>query len=189
MEQRLLDGSSAQERLLNEHFLRARRRTRGPLAVVGDGILLMNGAAAHVFSNADQPWLWAVASQALERHELELVPFPRADGTSCVGALQPVRDGNDVIGAIIRFRTMSADGRARTARSDRPIFGWKSLTETEHALAALVAEGLTNKEAAARLFVSRHTIDSHLRQIFRKLEIYSRVELARRVVEREICTG
>ena len=57
--------------------------------------------------------------------------------------------------------------------------GWASLTESERALAGLVAEGLTNREAAERLFISRHTVDAHLRHIFRKLGINSRVRLAR----------
>jgi DNA-binding CsgD family transcriptional regulator len=56
--------------------------------------------------------------------------------------------------------------------------GWSSLTDAERALAELVGIGLTNREAAARLFVSRHTVDAHLRGIFRKLDITSRVQLA-----------
>ncbi|HEY1282617.1 MAG TPA: helix-turn-helix transcriptional regulator, partial [Acidimicrobiales bacterium] len=63
-------------------------------------------------------------------------------------------------------------------RASRPLFGWDSLTATERTLASIVGQGLTNKQAAARLFVSRHTVDSHLRHIFRKLDINSRVELA-----------
>lgn len=50
-------------------------------------------------------------------------------------------------------------------------------------MADLVAEGLTNQEAAARLYLSRHTIDYHLRQIYFKLGISSRVDLARLVAE------
>ncbi len=62
-----------------------------------------------------------------------------------------------------------------------PRVGWGSLTESEHALAVLIAEGLTNRQAAERLFISRHTVDAHLRHIFRKLGINSRVRLARLV--------
>jgi len=66
----------------------------------------------------------------------------------------------------------------------RPSFGWDSLTGTESQVAALVAQGLTNRQVAREAFMSRHTVDSHLRHIFRKLGIGSRVQLARLVVER-----
>jgi DNA-binding CsgD family transcriptional regulator len=56
-----------------------------------------------------------------------------------------------------------------------------TLSRAERNVALLVAEGLTNVEVAARLFLSKHTVDSHLRKIFTKLEIKRRVELARLV--------
>jgi hypothetical protein len=46
-------------------------------------------------------------------------------------------------------------------------------------VAELVADGLTNRDVGARLFLSPHTIDFHLRQIYRRLGVRSRVELAR----------
>lgn len=63
--------------------------------------------------------------------------------------------------------------------ADRPPFGWQSLTDTELRVVDLVVEGLTNRQAAARLYLSPHTVAFHLRQVFRKLEIRSRVQLAR----------
>ena len=48
-----------------------------------------------------------------------------------------------------------------------------------YAAAALVAEGLSNQQVAMRMFLSRHTVDFHLRHIFRKLRIASRVALTR----------
>jgi DNA-binding CsgD family transcriptional regulator len=53
------------------------------------------------------------------------------------------------------------------------------MTASELAVARLVAEGLTNRDVAERLFVSIHTVNSHLRHVFAKLDINSRVELAR----------
>jgi DNA-binding CsgD family transcriptional regulator len=46
-------------------------------------------------------------------------------------------------------------------------------------VARLVAQGLTNREVAERLFVSQHTVSGHLRHVFAKLDINSRVELTR----------
>jgi DNA-binding CsgD family transcriptional regulator len=61
----------------------------------------------------------------------------------------------------------------------RPETGWGSLTSTEAKVARLVAQGLTNRQVASELFISPHTVGFHLRQIYRKLAIQSRVDLAR----------
>jgi DNA-binding CsgD family transcriptional regulator len=53
------------------------------------------------------------------------------------------------------------------------------LTSTERRVAALVAEGLSNREVSSRLFVTQKTVEFHLRNIFRKLRVRSRTELAR----------
>jgi DNA-binding CsgD family transcriptional regulator len=60
---------------------------------------------------------------------------------------------------------------------DRPVEGWESLTEAERRVAEAVSEGLTNRQVGARLFLSRHTVDFHLRHVFCKLNIGSRAEL------------
>jgi DNA-binding CsgD family transcriptional regulator len=54
---------------------------------------------------------------------------------------------------------------------------WETLTEAEHRIAHLVAAGMTNKAIADELTLSRHTIDAHLKHIYAKLDIHSRVEL------------
>ncbi|MEY2454856.1 MAG: hypothetical protein QOD92_4430 [Acidimicrobiaceae bacterium] len=74
---------------------------------------------------------------------------------------------------------------ARHPRRNRPVEGWQSLTGTERQVALLVAEGLTNAQVGQRIFLSRHTIDFHLRQIFRKFNVHSRVAMTRRVLEVE----
>lgn len=60
---------------------------------------------------------------------------------------------------------------------------WHCLTDSELRVVHLVAEGLTNREVAARLFLSPHTVDSHLRHSFTKLNVSSRVELTRRILD------
>jgi DNA-binding CsgD family transcriptional regulator len=63
--------------------------------------------------------------------------------------------------------------------------GLPSLTGAETQVARLVSDGSTNREIADRLFLSPHTVNSHLRHIFAKLAINSRTELARIVAEQE----
>lgn len=68
--------------------------------------------------------------------------------------------------------------RGRQGSRGRPRHGWAALTETERAVAALVAEGLSNPQIGERLFLSRHTVHTHVSHIFAKLGVSSRVELA-----------
>ncbi|MEV6603701.1 LuxR C-terminal-related transcriptional regulator [Kutzneria sp. NPDC051319] len=67
--------------------------------------------------------------------------------------------------------------RTRGPRT-RPSSGWPSLTPTEVTVAKLVADGLNNPEIAAKLFMSRGTVKTHLSHIFTKLGIGNRTELA-----------
>jgi len=55
---------------------------------------------------------------------------------------------------------------------------WPELTESEFAVVSLVARGATNREVAEHLYLSPYTVNSHLRHVFIKLGIRSRVELA-----------
>ena len=55
---------------------------------------------------------------------------------------------------------------------------WERLTERERAVARLAGEAYTNRQIARRLGISQHTVNYHLRKIFRKLAISSRVSLA-----------
>jgi DNA-binding NarL/FixJ family response regulator len=66
----------------------------------------------------------------------------------------------------------------RAALRRRPAHGWDALTETEHKVALLVAEGLSNPDIATKMFLSRRTVQSHVSSILAKLELTSRVELA-----------
>ncbi|WP_440084936.1 helix-turn-helix transcriptional regulator [Streptosporangium sp. LJ11] len=141
-------------------------------------------------SATDQPEPWACASAA-EDLGLLWAGVSGADAfAKAVGSLDEALDGYEHIGALrdaarvrARLRTLGVR-RRRWARAQRPSFGWDSLTDTERAVAGLIARGMTNRQAAERMFLSPHTVSTHLRRMFGKLDIASRAELARIVAER-----
>jgi len=59
----------------------------------------------------------------------------------------------------------------------RPSSGWESLTPTETQVVRLVSEGLANKDIAARLVMSRRTVQTHLTHLYTKLGLTSRTQL------------
>ena len=61
--------------------------------------------------------------------------------------------------------------------SGRPTTGWDALTEAEQRVAKLIASGHTNKSAASTLGISINTVGTHLRAVFAKLRVESRVQL------------
>jgi DNA-binding CsgD family transcriptional regulator len=88
--------------------------------------------------------------------------------------------------ARLRNRLRELGVRRRVATAEKPATGWAAMTKSELAVAQLVANGLTNREIAEQLFVSPHTVNTHLRQVFAKLEVNSRVDLTRLATERNI---
>jgi DNA-binding CsgD family transcriptional regulator len=64
----------------------------------------------------------------------------------------------------------------RPRRSEQT--GVASLTPSERQVAELAADGLTTPQIAARLHISRNTVETHLRHIYRKLDVSGRRELS-----------
>jgi pimeloyl-ACP methyl ester carboxylesterase/DNA-binding CsgD family transcriptional regulator len=105
-----------------------------------------------------------------------------------------VGDWMPVVGEILAFTSQVAPVPARQTRSDRgdapgsrpsrprrpsrPVTGWPSLTDAERPVVRLAGQGLTNAQIAARLYLSRYTVETHLKHAFAKLGVESRSELA-----------
>jgi DNA-binding CsgD family transcriptional regulator len=132
---------------------------------------------------------------ALAHDEREPRPLERARTVLCWGMrlrrtrrraearekLSAARDELERLGAELwaaRARAELAATGERPRRRDVSAAG--ELTEREQHVASLVAEGLSNREIAERLYVTTNTVETHLRHIFRKRGVRSRTELARR---------
>jgi DNA-binding CsgD family transcriptional regulator len=174
-------------------------RAAQALADAYPGIPALAAAAAHVRglarrdadglaeAAAQHPDPWARASAA---EDLGVLHASHGDRERAIHHLKEALGGYCQVGADRdqarvrrRLRQLGIRRRHWTTLADRPVTGWDSLTDTEQAVAGLVAEGLNNNQVAARMYISTHTVAHHLRQAFRKLSIASRVELARIVIE------
>ncbi|HEV2450380.1 MAG TPA: LuxR C-terminal-related transcriptional regulator, partial [Streptosporangiaceae bacterium] len=136
---------------------------------------------------ARHPDPWARASAA---EDLGVLYGGLGDRDRAIDHLKEALDGYRQVGADRdqarvrrRLRQLGIRRRHWSTAAARPVTGWDSLTDTEQAVAGLVAEGLYNNQVAARMYISTHTVAHHLRQAFRKLSIASRVELTRIVIE------
>ncbi|MFJ8894435.1 LuxR C-terminal-related transcriptional regulator [Leifsonia sp. NPDC102414] len=104
-------------------------------------------------------------------HDAVLAALRRALGDAAVDAAAAEGERLPLDQAVSSVR------RARGPRG-RPANGWASLTPTEREVAGVVAEGLTNPQIGARLFMSRGTVKTHLSHIYAKLGVAGRTELA-----------
>ncbi|MGW0950032.1 LuxR C-terminal-related transcriptional regulator [Streptomyces sp. NPDC002623] len=107
-----------------------------------------------------------------------------SDHEAAVAALGQALAGYTDLGAVrdarrVRSHLRDLGIRRRLVVREPATRGWAAMTAAEESVAGLVAQGLTNREVAERLFLSPHTVNSHLRHVFAKLGIKSRVELAR----------
>ena len=100
---------------------------------------------------------------------------------------QRKREARETLGrALAAFERLGAHAWTERVRAETRRIGGRppadgGLTPSEQQIAALVAEGRTNREVATALFISDRTVESHLSHIYRKLGIRSRAALARRL--------
>jgi DNA-binding CsgD family transcriptional regulator len=143
--------------------------------------------AAERYGDACQPLL---SAKALEAAAGDFVRAgdrgqARAAFTRAVEIYTSLGAATDVARLRTRF---SAHGirRGPHAKHRQARSGWDSLTPTETKIAALVQEGLSNPEIAAKLFLSRRTVATHVSHILKKLDVHSRIDIAREAALRTI---
>jgi len=127
---------------------------------------------------------------ALTRHEAVGDPFGRGRTLLALGIVRQrakqkraAREALDAAAAA--FDALGAAGWAARSREELGRIGGRTrsdgLTPSERRVADLVAQGRTNAEVAAALFLSERTVKSHLTHVYAKLEVRSRTELARKL--------
>ena len=144
------------------------------------------GRAVSLYRGGPRPLAHASALEDFGR-----VLAQQGDSASAIAALDEAltisaRVGASWDAARVRSRLRRLGVRRRIARIDRPKTGWEALTEAESLVANLAAHGGTNREIADKLFISTHTVSTHLRHVFEKLGVNSRVHLTRLVAGRSL---
>lgn len=182
IEQRVVEDARVTERLVIQRFLQERRRAKGPLVFLTERSMLTNAAADRLVEPQDELLLRDCANRRASGDPGDPSHLILSAGTEVAVRSDPISDGGQVVGSVLRL-TPTTDARARSrAMRGAAATGWEILTDTEQSVIDLVAHGFSNREAGERLFLSHHTVGSHLRSIYRKLGVSSRVDLTRLAV-------
>jgi DNA-binding NarL/FixJ family response regulator len=140
-------------------------------------------AAVTALRGSPRPQLLADALKAMGE---ALVDHDHDRAVAALDEAWEIFHGIGALGEVVRVQRIlrSAGVRRRRWSSTvtRPEHGWEALTMPEKRVARLVAAGHTNRSVAAELCLSPNTVATHLRTIFQKLEVSSRVQLARQLV-------
>jgi DNA-binding CsgD family transcriptional regulator len=176
-------GEFDQARALTARFeLEARRlngpwmsmigaRSRGLLALAeGDIIGASDALAAATSYEPSDGWPFERARTLLVLGRLRRRERQKGDARRCFEA------------ALTLFESLPAPLWAQLARAELARLGLRrsntrEMTESERRVAELAGTGLTNREVAAKLFMSPKTVEAHLARAYRKLGIRSRAEL------------
>ena len=147
---------------------------------------------AHLASaDGDLEGALAVCDQALLEHERLPMPFELGRTLLIKGMIERRARHRPTARAELGralgiFEHLGAPLWAEKARSELSKVGARApadgLTETERRVAAQIAQGRTNREIAAAMFVTQNTVQTHLRHIFQRLGVRSRTELATRLL-------
>ena len=144
-------------------------------------------AAAERYDDAGRPLLRAKALEAAAERFVDADDRGQARDafTQAVEVYTALGAAADVSRLQATFRAHGIR-RGPHAKHRRARSGWDSLTATEIKIAAFVEEGLSNPEIAARLLLSRRTVATHVSHILKKLDVHSRIDIARESALRTI---
>ncbi len=161
-------------------------REAGDQLGVVDALELLARLAAEQDSHREAVRLWAAADSMRNQLGYRLVIDPALQQAALASAKASLADFSAVWAEGAKLSADEANAYAARGRGERkrPSTSWASLTPSELEVAQLVGQHLSNPEIAARLFVSRATVKTHLVHIFSKLGIDSRSALAAEALRR-----
>jgi DNA-binding CsgD family transcriptional regulator len=135
--------------------------------------------AVRLFADGQRPLALASALEDLGRMRVDAGAIK--DGTSAYDRALAITTsaGASWDAARLRRRLRRLGVRRRVLSVERQTTGWGALTAAELGVADLAAEGRTNREIAEKLFISPHTVNTHLRHVFEKLGLRSRLALSK----------
>jgi len=172
--------------------VRARRRARGPILAVNEREMIINAAAARIIGQSDRGYLWQWASEALATGDSDSgLRDIDIRSLRLAARCEPVYSGGELVGALVASPSVGTP-RLAGPRMNAVLTGQASDGQACASRSSELPDwsrGSDQREVASRLFISAHTVDFHLRQIYRKLGISSRVELTRRIVDQQHSVG
>jgi DNA-binding CsgD family transcriptional regulator/tetratricopeptide (TPR) repeat protein len=153
--------------------------------VAGDSALVLS--AAGYFRETRRAFHWAQALEDVAVLEAERGRLTAAQDrlAVAVGAYAGLGATWDIERAGARVQPYGVRA-ARAGFRARPASGWEALTPTEVKVAYLVADGRSNPDVAAALFLSRNTVQTHVSHILAKLGARSRAEIIREAVRHPV---
>ena len=192
----LMEHPKDQDQILLEAFLACQGRSRAAVIAMNERTMITNQSASELLQPGDRRMLWQWVLDVMGDRGAAGKSLLLRSSLRVTGHCKPVSTDRRHAGAVVRLSVTGSNRPVGSCSSElhrQPtkadwldpslVTGWIELTDSERTVAELVARGLTNKEAGREMFVSHHTVDSHLRQIFRNFGVSSRVELARAVGE------
>jgi DNA-binding CsgD family transcriptional regulator len=167
------------------HRVAIAQHCRGLLAA--DPAVLLHAADTYEEARRPLPRAQALEAAAALLAEQGDTTAARGPFTAALDIYTALGAEWDLTRARARFRPHGMMAKVRRPR--RPAHGWEALTPAEAKVAELVAAGRSNPEIAEDLVVSRHTVTTHVARVLAKLQVRSRVEVARAAAKRAAPVG
>jgi len=194
----LMSGDAQEAAALVRESLRIKRGFNDTLGIamtcdVLAGCAIFEGRAeraARLFGAAGRIWrtlgapMFGKGYATIHAMGVDLVRQALGDEAYAAAGAEGARLDIEAMIAYALEEEAAAQGSGERTAARKPRDPWEPLTKRERDIAVLVAEGLPNREIAARLVIAKRTVDTHIEHILAKLDFSSRAQIAAWSAER-----